>query len=695
MNQSRATPELDRARAINTKRLAILSGFALVMVLVRVTAYPVPMPTFALFAAWIGAALAYQLSMKKLSTVAAPETAEAMAFALDITLMTVLHAIVGGGWWMGATVYLVVANAAFVSLPKRLGRTVSGYAVLAFVAMIAAHAFGIGEYRDFLGVQTLEGHYLFAAVGALFGMMVMLTAIYLQDSFVRQTRASWEHYRLILANAPDMIVTLDRNGNVVSANDAAYQQGGWTSDQLLGRPFRNLVDVEDVATVMQHILATMKGESRRFEARFHGDSETQAWHLCTSSPIRDDDVVTGVLLIGRDITERRQGEERLRQAQKMEAVGQLAGGIAHDFNNILTAIRTYANFMLEDLPEDHVSRREAAGVSKAVDHAATLTRQLLAFSRRQIMQREVLDLNACVIDTEEILRRTLGADVQLSTSLAEDLGMVNADPGQIQQVLINLAVNARDAMPNGGRLRIETANATLDAAYMQTHAAAEPGDYVMIAVRDTGVGMDRATQARIFEPFFTTKEKGKGTGLGLPTVYGIVKQSGGYVWVYSEPGQGTTFKVYLPRVAGEAERIDEPLSITTLTGTETILLVEDEESVREVSSRLLSRAGYTVVEAVDGRQALEIYSDRGADIDVIITDMVMPEMGGRELARRVRDMDPHIPIIFMSGYTDDDELRRSFLDRGSAFLEKPFTPELLLSRIREVVSARPVLSRTA
>jgi PAS domain S-box-containing protein len=695
MNQSRATHGLDRARAINTKRLAILSGFALVMVLVRVTAYPVPSATFALFAVWIAAAVAYQLTMTKLAAVAEPETAQAMAFALDITLITVLHAIVGGGWWMGATVYLVVSNAAFVSLPKRLGRSVSGYAVLAFVVMIAAHALGIGDYHEFLGIQTLEGHYLFTAVAGLFGMMVMLTAIYLQDSFVRQTRASWEHYRLILANAPDMIVTLDRDGYVVSANDAAYRQGGWTSNQLVGRPFRNLVHIEDAAGVMQHVAATTNGDSRRFEARFQGDSDLQAWHLCTSSPIRDDDVVTGVLLIGRDITERREGEERLRQAQKMEAVGQLAGGIAHDFNNVLTAIRTYANFMLEDLPENHSSRREAVGVSKAVDHAATLTRQLLAFSRRQIMQREILDLNACVRDTEQILRRTLGSSVQLSTSLAADLGMVNADPGQIQQVLINLAVNARDAMPEGGTLRIETSNATLDAAYMQQHAASEPGDYVMIAVRDTGVGMDRDTQARIFEPFFTTKENGKGTGLGLPMVYGIVKQSGGYVWVYSEPGQGTTFKVYLPRVAGAAATGDEPVLITTLTGTETILLVEDEESVREVSSRLLARSGYTVIEAADGREALDIYADRGSDIDVVITDMVMPEIGGRELARRIRNMDPHLPIIFMSGYTDDEELRRSFLDRGSAFLEKPFTPELLLSRIRDVISARPVLSRTA
>jgi CheY-like chemotaxis protein len=345
--------------------------------------------------------------------------------------------------------------------------------------------------------------------------------------------------------------------------------------------------------------------------------------------------------------------------------------------------------MLEDLPQDHPTRREALGVQSAVDHAATLTRQLLTFSRRQIMQPKIIDLNDSVREVEEMLRRVLGSDILLSTRLDSGLGMTNADPGQVGQVLLNLAMNARDAMPQGGRLRIETSNATLDAEYMQQHAATNPGEYVMVAVRDSGVGMDRAVQARIFEPFFTTKEAGKGTGLGLAMVYGIVKQSGGYVWVYSEPGQGTTFKVYLPRVEGESAIVTpEHAHAAAFEGTGTILLVEDEDAVRDVSSRLLSRAGYTVIEARDGKEALDICTDVSTDIDLVITDMVMPEIGGRELARRVREMRPGVPIVFMSGYTDDDDLTRSYLETGSVFIEKPFTPELLLSRTRELLSSR-------
>jgi signal transduction histidine kinase len=463
---------------------------------------------------------AYQLNMKRLSVIAPPETMQAILLAVDITLLTSLYAIVGGGWWMGPTVYIVVANAAFATLPKKRGGRVSAYAALAFVSMIVAQAAGVGNYQEFLGVPTIVGKYEFALVASLFGMMVMLTGVYLQDQFVQQKRRS---------------------------------------EELL-----------------------------------------------------------------------RHSEEQLRHAQKMEAVGGLAGGIAHDFNNILTAIRTYNNFLLEDLPEDHPSRREAAGIAKAVDSAAALTRQLLAFSRRQFMQPRTMSLNESVQGLQQMLSRLIGSSIQFTTSLDPSLWMTSADPGQIEQVIVNLVVNARDAMPDGGKLKIETVNATLDSAYMQQHAASDPGDYVMIAVRDTGIGMDRATQARIFEPFFTTKESGKGTGLGLAMVYGIVKQSGGHVWVYSEPGHGTTVKVYLPRAITTLEDIKVPAqSIENVGGNETILLVEDEDSVREVSGRLLRRAGYTVMEAEDGRRALEIVSEHTSSIDLLVTDMVMPEIGGR------------------------------------------------------------------
>jgi nitrogen-specific signal transduction histidine kinase/CheY-like chemotaxis protein len=406
-------------------------------------------------------------------------------------------------------------------------------------------------------------------------------------------------------------------------------------------------------------------------------------------------MATGILLQDSFVRHTRQSsdllrrsEEQLQHAQKMEAVGGLAGGIAHYFNNILTAIRTYNNFLLEDLPEGHASRREAAGIAKAVDHAANLTRQLLAFSRRQIMQPRVMDLNDTVRDLEHMLNRVLGPSVQLTTHLDLTLGMVNADPGQLEQVLMNLALNARDAMPGGGRLRIETSNATLDSTYMKQHGVGdtEPGDYVMVAVRDTGIGMDRETQARIFEPFFTTKESGRGTGLGLAMVYGIVKQSGGYVWVYSEPGQGTTFKIYLPRSEDAVRAIQrDTIRIEDLRGTERVLLVEDEDPVREVSARLLKRAGYTVVDSKDGQRALDEFDRHHAAFDIVITDMAMPGMGGRELAQRLRSRSPDIPIVFMSGYTDDEELRSSLVDSRALFIEKPFTPELLLSKVREAL----------
>jgi signal transduction histidine kinase len=548
------------------------------MAAIRLVAYPVPDGAFVLLGVWLFAAMLYDVTIRPLARITSPESMQAVMFVIDITLLTGFHAVVGGGWWMGATVYLVVANAAFTTLPKGLGRFVSAYAAVAFIAMIAAHALGIGDYQIFLGIPTIEGRFDFALVAALFGTMVMATGILLQDSFVRHTRQS--------------------------------------SDLL------------------------------------------------------------------------RRSEEQLQHAQKMEAVGGLAGGIAHDFNNILTAIRTYNNFLLEDLPEGHASRREAAGIAKAVDHAANLTRQLLAFSRRQIMQPRVMDLNDTVRDLEHMLNRVLGPSVQLTTHLDLTLGMVNADPGQLEQVLMNLALNARDAMPGGGRLRIETSNATLDSTYMKQHGVGdtEPGDYVMVAVRDTGIGMDRETQARIFEPFFTTKESGRGTGLGLAMVYGIVKQSGGYVWVYSEPGQGTTFKIYLPRSEDAVRAIQrDTIRIEDLRGTERVLLVEDEDPVREVSARLLKRAGYTVVDSKDGQRALDEFDRHHAAFDIVITDMAMPGMGGRELAQRLRSRSPDIPIVFMSGYTDDEELRSSLVDSRALFIEKPFTPELLLSKVREAL----------
>ena len=394
--------------------------------------------------------------------------------------------------------------------------------------------------------------------------------------------------------------------------------------------------------------------------------------------------IDGVGVVVLDTTERKQMEEQLLQSQKMEAVGRLAGGVAHDFNNILTAIKSYSELLIEDMGAGRGRVEDVKEIREAADRAATLTRQLLAFSRQQMLRPRVLDLNTTVRDLKNMLDRVIGEHIELNTRLAPDLGMLTADPGQIEQILMNLVVNARDAMPDGGKVDIETANVELDGEYGRTHAATPAGSYVLLAVSDSGHGMSRETQKRIFEPFFTTKEKGQGTGLGLSTVYGIVKQSGGAIWVYSEEGRGTTFKIYLPRVNALVESATQTVAANG-RGKETILLVEDEAAVRAVASRVLRRSGYTVIEAGNGIEALRQCEERGTEVDLIITDIVMPEMGGFELANRVRRARPGARILFTSGYTENAVLRRSFVEPGEAFLEKPFTPADLAQRARELL----------
>jgi signal transduction histidine kinase len=387
-----------------------------------------------------------------------------------------------------------------------------------------------------------------------------------------------------------------------------------------------------------------------------------------------------------------QMQDQLTQARKMEAVGRLAGGIAHDFNNLLTVMVGRSQLLLRRLGAQDPVRADIELMEQTADRAAKLTRQLLAFSRKQVLQPAVLDLNAVVTNLAEMLCRLIGEDIALVTALDPALGHVKADPGQIEQIVINLAANARDAMCNGGRLTLETANAELDAAYAQHHVDVHPGPHVMLAVSDTGVGMTPETQARIFEPFFTTKGPGVGTGLGLATVYGIVKQSGGHIWVYSEPGRGTTFKIYLPRVeeavtASAARRcLPEPA-----WGHETILLVEDEQAVRDLARDVLQAQGYTVLEAKHGRDALLISELYSRPIHLLLTDVVMPEMSGRELANRLAPLRPEMPVIYMSGYTDAAVVHHGVLDPGTIFLQKPFTPDALARKIRQVLD--PLLTR--
>ncbi|MBI3262254.1 MAG: response regulator [Acidobacteria bacterium] len=384
---------------------------------------------------------------------------------------------------------------------------------------------------------------------------------------------------------------------------------------------------------------------------------------------------------------RRALEEQLRQAQKMEAVGRLAGGVAHDFNNLLTAILGYSELVLDELTDRQELKSDIEEIVRAGRSAAALTRQLLAFSRKQVMQPITLSLNEAVAHMDKLLRRLIGEDVELVTVLDENLALAKADPALLEQVIINLAVNARDAMPRGGRLTIETQNVELDEGYVRAHVELPQGRYAMVAVSDTGCGMDKSTLARVFEPFFTTKEAGKGTGLGLSTVYGIVKQSSGYIWAYSEPDIGTTFKVYLPAVDDAIEIISPDFASTlTAAGTETILIVEDEETVRDVAGEGLRRSGYNVFVARTGEEAVQLLDQYKGELHLLLTDVVLPGMSGPAVVKRARDARPNLAVLYMSGYTDNAVVHHQILEPGTAFLQKPFTPQMLNRKVREVLN---------
>ena len=400
--------------------------------------------------------------------------------------------------------------------------------------------------------------------------------------------------------------------------------------------------------------------------------------------------------VGIDVTERlraeealRRSEEQLRQAQKMEAIGRLAGGVAHDFNNLLTIIAGHSELLLRGLPSADPMRESVEEIRLAAERAASLTGQLLAFSRKQILAPKILDLNAVVSGLEKMLRRLIGEDVELTVVLDPSLRPVRADPGQMEQVLMNLAVNARDAMSQSGRLTIETADAVLDENYAREHSGVRPGRYSMVAVSDTGAGMDAATRARVFEPFFTTKGPGKGTGLGLSTVFGIVQQSGGHVYVYTDPGRGTTFKVYLPS-EGEGVRPSGKSFAGTSTmpgGSETVLLVEDEDSLRSLGRHVLELCGYKVLAAADGQEAVGVCEGHAAEVHLLVSDVIMPHLGGRQLAERLRSARPGLKVLFVSGYTDDAVVRHGILEARTAFLQKPYTPGDLARKVREVLDA--------
>ncbi|HXF96086.1 MAG TPA: ATP-binding protein [Gemmatimonadales bacterium] len=467
-------------------------------------------------------------------------------------------------------------------------------------------------------------------------------------------------------------------------NPAALRHARRSREELLGRTMMDCYPGIERTDLFQALARCMRDRRpAALENEFLYPDGKKIWYDLRIQPCAE-----GVSVLSLDITERRRAEERLREAQKMEAIGRLAGGVAHDFNNVLTAIFGYVELMFEDLAEHNPARRDLEEIRKAAQRAAGLTRQLLAFSRQQVLDPVVLSVNELVEDIDKMLRRLVGEDVELRVSLARDAGNVRADAVQLQQVLMNLVVNARDAMPTGGKLLIETANAELAQQYADGDRLVAPGPYVMLAVSDTGVGMDAGIRARIFEPFFTTKERGRGTGLGLSTVYGIVKQSGGYIWVYSEPGRGTTFKVYLPRVDAPAQVPARAAEVGgSPGGSETILLAEDDELLRPLARGLLQKLGYTVLEAKNADQALAMGRDRGGAIDLLVADVVMPGGSGRELATRLAEARPGLKVLYMSGYTDDAIVQHGMLEPGLHFLQKPFTPSVLARKVREVLDA--------
>ena len=505
--------------------------------------------------------------------------------------------------------------------------------------------------------------------------------------------------RALVENSSDTLLLIDADGNVTYTAASATRHLGWSPEQMVGRSLLALIHDHDVGAVRLKLADTRQrpGSSFTTEARLrHADG---SWRIFESIGVNhlDDPFVRAIVVTARDITDRRRLEAQLRASQKMEAIGQLAGGVAHDFNNLLTAILGYCNLLLEETPADSPQRPDLEEIRSAGERAASLTRQLLAFSRRQMLQPRVVNINELIRQLEKLLRRLISEDVELDTALAASLPSVRVDPASFEQILINLVVNARDAMPTGGRLTIETADAELGAVLAGglDHIAVVAGRYVLIMVTDTGHGMDAATQARIFEPFFTTKEQGKGTGLGLATVYGIVKQSGGYVFVESEPARGTVFKVYLPVVESAAVAPDEQArrSSQQHRGSETVLLVEDEDAVRALAREVLRRHGYAVLEARHGVDALSVVERHADPIDLMITDVVMPHMSGRDLAERLSAARPAMKVLFMSGYTDHAVVHRD-LTPGTAFLQKPFTPDVFARKVRQVLDEQAARSST-
>ncbi|HXP47641.1 MAG TPA: PAS domain S-box protein [Terriglobales bacterium] len=518
----------------------------------------------------------------------------------------------------------------------------------------------------------------------------LLTRIGMHEQTENELRQSEERFRLLVEGAKDYaIFMLNPEGRVVSWNAAAERIYGFTAEEAIGSSLSRFHPPEDQhAETPQYALeqaaATGRFEEENWRTRKDGQ---RFWASTVTTALRDErGNLRGFSRITRDVTERRELEHRLRHAQKLEAIGRLAGGVAHEFNNSATAILGYSSLVIDQAQDNQQLRHYAEEIHKAGQRAASVTRQLLAFSRQQILQPTMLSLNEVVADIEKMLRGLIGEDIRLLTTLDPYLGVVKADSGEMEQVIINLVLNARDAMPDGGVMHIETSNVEVDHVFAAENPDMAPGPHVRLRVTDTGIGLDKQTAAHIFEPFFTTKPVGQGTGLGLSTVYGTVKRSGGGILVFSEPGRGATFEIYLPRLE---QALVKPAILFPRRkpdgGSETILIVEDDSSLRWLTVQILTQFGYTVLEAGDGSQALALAEERAGNIDILLTDVVMPGCNGRQLARQVEQLYPQIKVLLMSGYTAEIVAQQDGKEIALAFLEKPCTPEELGLKVREVL----------
>jgi signal transduction histidine kinase/ActR/RegA family two-component response regulator len=727
-----------RAELTMSRRRQLIVLFAIITGVFHFAGVRASVWVYSVFGLWLLLALLAGAILRRAHRAIDADRIQAAAYSVDATLATVACALIGGGWWIGITLFAFGVCFAFATLPRRRALYLALYAVCCLDALIALEATGIIVPFGFAGLPPLRENYAIAFAAALFGTAMIVTFAVVQLTFVRVMRRARQRYELLVQTAPDMILSTNLEGIVTSANEAARRfvapLAGSAEEPtsanvsllagVIGSQVALLATPEDRELFAIDVIAAADGESRQRELRLTTPAEP-GWYAVSCNPIREEERVTGILVVAREVTARKRGEEgqrrseeMIRQAQKMEAIGRLAGGVAHDFNNLLTVIGTYCELLKQGVAEGNVRSGDVDEIYNATVRAAALTNQLLTFSRRQVLQPKVIDINSVITGIEPMLRRLIDTGVQIDTRLLPNLPSLRADPTQMEQVLLNLAVNARDAMPNGGLLGIETDEAFLDSAYASAHGGIKAGRYVLLSVSDTGQGMDDETRARIFEPFFTTKGKTEGTGLGLSTVYGIVQQSGGHIEVETELGRGTTFRIYFPVARADqttASQTDSPRRLAPVdangehraavapirlppatTGDETettILLVEDGEALREVLQRVLEDFGYRVCVANDGEDALAVSAAHHGPIHLIVTDVVMPKMGGRELALELWKTRPNARVLFMSGYNEDSIIQQGLRKATVGFIGKPFRPDVLARKVREMLGS-PALSHS-